>query len=177
MSQRLLFASASLLAVCIVPFASAGADSPVTLTVQADRPGARVSPTMWGIFFEDINYGADGGLYPERVKNRSFEFPDPLMGWTRLAGAGAASTVEVHDDALLGVNNRRFVRLTSDGAEGFGLANEGFFGMGVERGAEFIFSVYGRSVDAQPPGLAFEAVGADGKRLAAGSIKGIVLIY
>ena len=36
---------------------------------------------MWGIFFEDINFGADGGLYAELVKNRSFEFPDPLMGW------------------------------------------------------------------------------------------------
>ncbi len=56
-----------------------------TITVQVDRPGAAISPTMFGLFFEDINFGADGGLYPERVKNRSFEFPDPMMGWKRLA--------------------------------------------------------------------------------------------
>src|SRR5574339_373806 len=51
------------------------------LTVYADKPVASVSPTMWGVFFEDINFGADGGLYAELVKNRSFEFDQPLMGW------------------------------------------------------------------------------------------------
>src|SRR6266513_3061298 len=54
-----------------------------TITVHADKPGAKVNPAMWGIFFEDINFGADGGLYAELVKNRSFEFPDALMGWSR----------------------------------------------------------------------------------------------
>ncbi|MET0553485.1 MAG: alpha-L-arabinofuranosidase, partial [Vicinamibacteria bacterium] len=59
----------------LAPAASFAADGPVTLRVQADRPGPRVNPAMWGIFFEDINLGADGGLYAELVKNRSFEFP------------------------------------------------------------------------------------------------------
>ncbi len=54
-----------------------GAESGVQLVVRADRPGARISPTMYGVFFEDINFGADGGLYAELVKNRSFEFPEP----------------------------------------------------------------------------------------------------
>ena len=53
----------------------------VKITVQADRPGAKINPAMWGIFFEDINFGADGGLYAELVKNRAFEFPHALMGW------------------------------------------------------------------------------------------------
>lgn len=44
-----------------------------TITVQVDRPGAAIAPTMFGLFFEDINFGADGGLYPERVKNRSVD--------------------------------------------------------------------------------------------------------
>src|SRR6185503_10519866 len=52
------------------------------VTVQVDKPGAPVPKTLFGLFFEDINFGADGGLYPERVKNRSFEFPNPMMGWT-----------------------------------------------------------------------------------------------
>ena len=59
-------------------------------TVSVDQPGARSSPTMWGIFFEDINFGADGGLYPELVKNRSFEFPDNMMGWLRILETGSA---------------------------------------------------------------------------------------
>ncbi|MGH9881188.1 MAG: hypothetical protein ACRD6N_07105, partial [Pyrinomonadaceae bacterium] len=49
------------------------------ITVQVDKPGPPIPKTLFGLFFEDINFGADGGLYPERVKNRSFEFPDPLM--------------------------------------------------------------------------------------------------
>jgi alpha-L-arabinofuranosidase len=64
-------------ALLISRLACAGA---ITLTVQADKPGARINPAMWGIFFEDINFGADGGLYAEMVKNRSFEFPDPVDG-------------------------------------------------------------------------------------------------
>ena len=65
------------------------AAAPATIVVAADRPGAPIAKTMVGVFFEDINFAADGGLYPERVKNRSFEFPDPLMGWQRaVPGAG-----------------------------------------------------------------------------------------
>ena len=51
------------------------------LDVNTKKLGAPVQPTMYGIFFEDINYAADGGLYAEMVKNRSFEFDQPLMGW------------------------------------------------------------------------------------------------
>ena len=67
------------------------------VTVQVDRPGAAISPTLFGLFFEDINFGADGGLYPERVKNRSFEFPDPMMGWKRLARGEAKGTLQIYD--------------------------------------------------------------------------------
>ena len=53
-----------------------------TVTVQTKKIGADIQPTMYGVFFEDINFGADGGLYAELVKNRSFEFaPDHYMGW------------------------------------------------------------------------------------------------
>src|SRR5437764_900737 len=52
------------------------------LIVKVNKPIAKIEPTMWGIFFEDINLGADGGIYAELVKNRSFEFSKPLMGWT-----------------------------------------------------------------------------------------------
>ena len=42
---------------------------------STNKPGAPIQLTMYGLFFEDINYGADGGLYAELIKNRSFEFP------------------------------------------------------------------------------------------------------
>ena len=51
--------------------------SNVVISVDGAHVGAAISPSMYGIFFEDINFGADGGLYPELVKNRSFEFQEP----------------------------------------------------------------------------------------------------
>ncbi len=51
------------------------------ITVKANEIKASIQPTMWGVFFEDINLGADGGIYAELVKNRSFEFYKPMMGW------------------------------------------------------------------------------------------------
>ena len=59
--------------------------------------GARINPAMWGVFFEDINFGADGGLYAELVKNRSFEFPDALMGWTQIARRGAPGRLTIRE--------------------------------------------------------------------------------
>ena len=57
-------------------------NSNYTLTVNAGEPVHEISDTLFGIFIEDINFAADGGLYAEMVQNRSFEFtPDPLMGW------------------------------------------------------------------------------------------------
>src|SRR6188472_2925101 len=73
------------------------AQNKATVTVQVDKPGADISPTMFGIFFEDINFGADGGLYPERVKNRSFEFPEPLMGWQKAVASGGTFEVRTDD--------------------------------------------------------------------------------
>src|ERR1700737_1722600 len=63
------------------------------ITVQVDKPGGDISPTMFGVFFEDINFGADGGLYPERLKNRSFEFPEPLMAWKQVGRGDSKGTV------------------------------------------------------------------------------------
>src|SRR6266550_3425029 len=75
--------SLAFLALVLVPVSSSiqGQQSATVIAVDAAHPGAAISPAMFGIFFEDINFGADGGLYPERIKNRSFEFDQPLKGW------------------------------------------------------------------------------------------------
>lgn len=114
-----------------------------TLIVQVNEPKAEIQPTMWGIFFEDINMGADGGIYAELVKNRSFEFFEPLMGW---------SVYQKHftEGAVLVINrkeqlpaNPRFIRVTvSNALKGdLGLTNEGFRGMGIKKGVRYDFSV------------------------------------
>jgi alpha-L-arabinofuranosidase len=151
----------------------AAAGPAVTISIQADKPGATISPTMWGIFFEDINYGADGGLYPERVKNRSFEFPDPLMGWQVLGVQPPARTVVVRESDARGSNNRHYARLVNDGSGSVSLSNAGFFGMGVEAGAEYTLSLLARSVGGDPPEVAYAITAADRKPLARGTIGGI----
>ena len=111
-----------------------------TIDVSLARVGAPIQPTMYGIFFEDINYAADGGLYAELVKNRSFEFPqDALQGWK------AFGRVEVRDDGPFG-RNPHYVRLMEPGHphKWTGLDNEGFFGIGLKEGETYRFSVWAR---------------------------------
>ena len=108
--------------------------------VNVQKPGAEVQSTMYGIFFEDINFAADGGLYAELVKNRSFEFPNnPLQGWK------TGGNVAVRDDGPF-ERNPHYVRLGDPGHahKRSMLENEGFFGMGIEKDKEYRFSVWAR---------------------------------
>ena len=110
------------------------------LTVDTDEPGAIVQPTMYGIFFEDINFGADGGLYAEMVENRNFEFPQHLQGWD------AFGKVTVNDYEPVFDRNPHYVTIYPSGHKEkvSGLENHGFFGMGFKSGMKYDFTVYGR---------------------------------
>ena len=125
-----------------------------TLDVNLGKPGAPIQPTMYGIFFEDINYAADGGLYAELVKNRSFEFPqDALQGWK------AFGRVEVRDDGPFH-RNPHYVRLQDPGHphKWTGLDNEGFFGIGLKGGESYRFSVWARVPEGGSASLRVEFV-------------------
>lgn len=134
------------------------------ITVHADKPGAAINPSMWGAFFEDINFGADGGLYAELVKNRGFEFPDPLMGWTKISPSLARGELTVRTDAPFNAKNAHYVRIQSGGTAPFGLSNEGFRGMGVRRDEAYDFSVRIRNVSGAPT-LRVQLYGGDGTLL------------
>lgn len=110
------------------------------MTIDAGRKGIPVQKTMYGLFFEDINFAADGGLYAEKVKNRSFEFDDHFMGWNIFGN------VSLQKDGPFDINPH-YVRLAYAGHPVFitGLENEGFFGIGVEEGKEYRFSVWARN--------------------------------
>src|SRR5664280_2486087 len=104
------------------------------IVVKLNQPGAIIQPTMWGIFFEDINFAADGGIYAELVKNRSFEFAMPLMGWKELKQENTSNNVLIINNSGSNPLNPRFARITVDAVHGkFGLCNEGFRGMGVKK--------------------------------------------
>ena len=104
-----------LIKIIIIAFVFCNAASAQHLiTVKVDKPIAAVQPTMWGIFFEDINFGADGGIYAELVKNRSFEFQMPLMGWTVHQSKFNEGSVLVLNRQEENTANPRFVRITKN---------------------------------------------------------------
>ena len=112
------------------------------MTVDTKKAGAPIQNTMYGLFFEDINYAADGGLYGELVKNRSFEFPQAFMGWQTFGN------VQLKDDGpfercphyvVLGWPGHRDRRS--------GLQNEGYFGIGVVKNESYRFSVWAKALN------------------------------
>ncbi len=120
-------------------------------TVQTDKPGAPIQPTMYGLFFEDINYAADGGLYAEMIKNRSFEFPQNLAAWVTYGD------VKLQNDGPF-ERNPHYVRLASAGHNDkhTGLENEGFFGVTYKKGENYRFSVWARSPQGKPAKIRVE---------------------
>lgn len=164
-------------------FVSAQAQTKTVLTIHTDKPIAEIQPTMWGVFFEDINFAADGGLYSELVKNRSFEFDVPLMGWreaktdrfsnnmqsgavTIINRSGSTSKDGAGDETV----NPRFARVTVNNPQDYALVNEGFFGMGVKKGITYTFSLYAKPVEENSE-IRIELVDDKGQSLGSSSIK------
>jgi alpha-L-arabinofuranosidase len=144
---RLLFLVAAISSFCAL---GRSQQDSLVIDVDATHPGAAMSPQMFGIFFEDINFAADGGLYPELVKNRSFEFQEPLTGWhaaLTISAKGIAAPrgeISVRTDAPLNATNPHYLRATAY-EPGYSFYNTGFRGIGIEKGAEYRFSAYVRS--------------------------------
>ena len=110
------------------------------MDVNTKKAGATVQNTMYGLFFEDINYAADGGLYGELVKNRSFEFPQSFMGWQTFGNVElkADGPFERCPHYVVLSDPQHVERRT-------GLVNEGYFGIGVEKGEEYRFTVWAKA--------------------------------
>ncbi len=137
----------------------ANAQTSANFTIKTDKPTATVEPTMWGIFFEDINLGADGGMYAELIKNRSFEFFKPMMGWKMKTVKNDTAeyfwqkTIAGEQEFQIlarrekNVNNPRYLHITLNNHKkgDLGLQNEGFRGMGIKKGLRYDFSVFYRT--------------------------------
>lgn len=130
--------------------------------------GVKIQPTMYGIFFEDINFAADGGLYAEMVKNRSFEFTLPLMGWeqpnTNLhslnKNSGSASIVNTTEGT-----NHNTCRIQVKDDKGYSLINEGFRGMGIKEGALYDLSFMASQEAGDITAIVFQFIDKNGKLL------------
>jgi hypothetical protein len=123
----------------------------VVFEVDVRQQGTAMSQELIGAFFEDINYGADGGLYAELIQNRSFEYYpvsgyvtlQPLTGWSLI---GTNGSMMIENTNPLNKNNTNYLKLTiTDAGTETGIKNTGFNGIAVEAGQKYDFSVYIRS--------------------------------
>ncbi|HWU10751.1 MAG TPA: alpha-N-arabinofuranosidase, partial [Streptomyces sp.] len=151
-----------------------------SLTVHPERTGPAISDSMYGVFYEDINHAADGGLYAELVQNRSFEYDradnaaySPMTAWSTASVAGGAGRAEtVDDDQRLHERNRRYLRLDLDGTggrgAGFGVTNSGYNqGLTLRKGERYDFSVWARTDRPAGTALTVGATTADGTAVTA----------
>ncbi|MEX6687596.1 alpha-L-arabinofuranosidase C-terminal domain-containing protein [Danxiaibacter flavus] len=141
------------------------------IVVQVHKPQAVIQPNMWGVFFEDINLAADGGLYAELVKNRSFEFNAPMMGWKELKKEGSSAASLVVNRSAVDDNNPRFIRVKiNDEKDAYGLQNEGFRGMGIHQGEQYNFSVWANASAGKNMRLRLELINEQGKEIGNASL-------
>lgn len=141
-----------------------------TFTVQASQVQAPIQPTMWGLFFEDINLGADGGVYAELVKNRSFEFENPMMGWRERKQDQAEGSLLVHNRGTAHGANPRYLQVSVTKEGRYGLSNEGFRGMGIKKDGQYTFSVLARQPQGSHLALQIELLNARGEQLGTASL-------
>jgi len=142
--HKQLFA-VTLLTALVHPLSAA----PASLTVDVDKPGHSVSPTLWGVFFEDINLSADGGLYAELVRNRNFEDSGKPEHWSAVGGAAAQVRFDVDTAKPVSPGNPRSLKVIAAPAAGAraGVANAGFYGMGIMQGESYKLSLFARGGD------------------------------
>ncbi len=162
--------SAGLLAAMLL-LASPALFAQATITVDTVKPGHAVSPLLWGIFFEDINLSADGGIYPELVRNRSFEDAARPEYWRLLNGTNGTSSMAIDSSVPLNPVNRHSLRVNVDGA--FTLENEGYWGMNILKGDGYVLKFAARATNGFTGPLKVRLVGTNGMELAQGEISGL----
>jgi len=142
------------LAVILLIFFGTG----LSLQAQQKKQTAvskQISPDLIGVFFEDINYAADGGLYAELIQNRSFEYSlsdrygwNSFTSWEYITKGYGYGTISVETSSPVNPNNPHYavLKIEDEGNEGTGLKNSGFDGIPVKAGEKYDFSVFLRSV-------------------------------
>ncbi|MDD4970565.1 MAG: alpha-L-arabinofuranosidase C-terminal domain-containing protein [Paludibacter sp.] len=124
-----------------------GLNAQSKLTIDLSKKGVNVSPTHYGIFFEDINHSADGGLYAELIKNRSFEDAITVTDWTPVVGNGASMSLFIDNTNLLNssqANELKMVASVATANARAGVSNSGYWGINLIQGKQYTLSFFAR---------------------------------
>ncbi|MET0244196.1 MAG: alpha-L-arabinofuranosidase C-terminal domain-containing protein [Flavitalea sp.] len=156
----------------LLMFVSLGAGAQtINLKVKLNQPGPAISKTMWGLFFEDINLGADGGVYAELVKNRSFEFDMPMMGWDDVPKDSSNATALVINQGSASPANPRYLHIDLRQGRGyFLLSNEGFRGMGFKKDEKYNLTLQARLTENLSKPVELELVDEKGVKIGSGNV-------
>jgi alpha-L-arabinofuranosidase len=136
--------------LALAPASTLPAQAALTLSVDVTAPGKPISPDLFGIFFEDINYSADGGLYAELIQNRSFEYsPLARREWTNLTAweltpRGGRGDLDVDGAFPLHANNPHYAVLSVRDTGEVALVNEGFDGVALRADEDYRLSFFAR---------------------------------
>lgn len=127
----------------------------------------KISNKLIGVFFEDINYAADGGLYAELLRNRDFEYTDKdHHGWNSTTGWKSDAPIVISTDKPLSKNNQHYAIINKSS-----LINSGWDGVISSKGNEFDFSIYARCIDSKNNQLLVSLIDSLGNSIAEGKIK------
>lgn len=166
----------------LLPFACVLLLAPATHAQKADRAGKKISPDLFGLFFEDINYSADGGLYAELIQNRSFEYSptdkrewSPFSFWEYSTPGFSYGTIHVETNSPIHPNNPHYIVVEAEhigneanyvGQSGVGIRNIGFDGIGVTANNVYKMSLFARHMTGAPISLTVSLQTPKGKILA-----------
>jgi alpha-L-arabinofuranosidase len=128
--------------------ATALAQQPATLDIDAQKPIAQVSPTLYGLMTEEINHSYDGGLYPELIRNRAFmDNSYGPHGWVLVEQGNAQASMELDKDTGPSAAIPRSLKVsiqTADDKNQAGVANTGYWGMAVRSNETYQCSFYAK---------------------------------
>lgn len=198
-SVRIVACLIVLVTTCVPAFAEPKADA--SLKIALDDPGTPVSPLLYGVFFEDINHAADGGLYAELMRNRAFDdtivparctldgdkfktpngwsapFPskDPMPGWKPVVEGGGKGVIALDDKDTLNASRSRALRIevTSVDSGRVGVANEGYWGIPVRAEAKYRFAMFAKGEGGFASPLTVSLEGAKSEVYASAELSGI----
>jgi alpha-L-arabinofuranosidase len=153
-----------------------------SINANAQQPGKKISPDLFGLFFEDINYAADGGLYAELVQNRSFEYNPterrewtPYSYWEYFTQGYSYGRISVETTSPIHPNNPHYMVLDVEhigkesqyvGDAGVGLRNTGFDGMVIRAGEKYNLTLFARQLSGSPVSLKVSLQNRNGRILA-----------
>lgn len=142
------------------------AQSSAVVTIQANQPGAVVSSNLFGIFFEEINYAGEGGIYAEMVRNRAFYTATNANFWTLVTQGTAAGAMSVDPTQPLNTNIANSLKLTmASGIGSVGAGNAGFGGMSFQAGATYNLNFFAMAANGFTGPISAQLESSDGNRV------------